>query len=126
MSMEWRRCNACGNVFQGNRCPECGSSDAEVVTPLRIYLTGTNGFKASVHKSMVIGRDWCRVFEGYKYVSPEQFELIKSEEGWKIRGKEGAVHPTLHNGIDITSREASLKEGDKIQVGEMVLRVSLS
>jgi serine/threonine-protein kinase len=90
--------------------------------PERIYLVGVNGFKASVHKSMIIGRDWCRVFEGYKYVSPEQFRVLRTDSNWEIEGLE-AVNPTYLNGADITGRRSPLQDGDVITIGKCKLKV---
>lgn len=49
--------------------------------PVRIELvSGESSVTPSIHKTTLVGRDWCRIFTSYKYVSPEQFEVQKVSE----------------------------------------------
>ncbi len=82
-------------------------------------------YPVSVHKTMILGRDNFRAYgEGYKYLSQQQFEIIKTAAGWKIKGLK-ATNPTIYNGTDCTDREIDIADNASIKIGNFEITIKL-
>jgi serine/threonine-protein kinase len=92
--------------------------------PVRIefHYSGVS-YPVSAHKTMRLGRDNFRSYgEGYKYLEREQFEVIKTDSGWKIKGLP-TTNPTLLNGIDCTGKEVDITDGSKLKIGNFEVQI---
>ncbi len=120
------KCKACNRIVEENVeiCPDCGSRDIVRLFFRIVFNHPKVGHPFSAHKTMIIGRDQFRNYgEVYKYVSPEQFQLMLNDSGWEIRGLPSAVNPTFLNGEDITDKTVKVKEGDIIKIGNFELTI---
>jgi serine/threonine protein kinase len=96
------------------------------VFPGKVQFSSSESWiRPVVHKTEVIGREWCRIFPSYVYVSKEQFEIIKGPKSWKIRGLPGVKNETFLNGEKITGVEKDLKSGDEVFIGNKETRKGL-
>ena len=108
--MRYFNCSVCTGQFEVDgtedpvKCLSCGHEGkvGEHFTELpsmRIVFVDKAEKQVYIHKSEIVGRDTFRLFEDYKYVSNEQFKLIKDDEkGWSIEGIENTTNPTFING----------------------------
>lgn len=57
----------------------------------------------------------------------KQFDILKSDEGWKLVAASGTTNKTLYNGKALLdNEEVLLKESDKIKIGPLELTVKFS
>ncbi len=125
--MSMFKCKACNRIIEEKveLCPDCGSRDIVRLFYRVVFNYPGVRFPFSAHKAMIMGRDKFRNYgEGYKYVSPEQFQLILNDMDWEIKGLRSAVNPTLLNNEDITDKTVKLKDGDIIKIGNFELTIS--
>jgi phage FluMu protein Com len=123
--METFRCKACNKELKrgDTQCPECGSKDIMRIFIRIAFIEPSVEYPFSAHKGMKLGRDNFRLYKEYKYLEKEQFEVIKSNDGWKIKGLPGVTNPTFLNDMDITNQTVDLKDGDTIRVGKFEVKV---
>ncbi|MBP6059264.1 MAG: FHA domain-containing protein [Candidatus Saccharicenans sp.] len=120
------KCKACNRLVEEKVeiCPDCGSRDiVRLFFRIAFNYPGVK-FPFSAHKTMIVGRDQFRNYgDGYKCMSPEQFQLILSDGGWEIKGLSSAVNPTFLNGEDITDKTVKIKEGDIVKIGNLEITI---
>jgi len=80
-------------------------------------------YPVSAHKTMKLGRDNFRAYgDEYKYLEKEQFEVIKTDSGWKIKGLP-ATNPTFVDGLDCTGKEIDINDGSILKVGKFEVQI---
>ncbi len=89
---------------------------SKVPTRIRLDAEGIR-FPLRIHKTSIIGRDDFRVYgEFYKYVSGQQFIVIKDSEGFWLEGLE-TTNPTYINGKKLEKgQRVRLEEGSVIEI----------
>jgi len=95
-------------------------------TPVRVeFYHPAVRYPVSAHKTMILGRDNFRAYgEGFRYLSPQQFQIIKTDAGWKIKGL-AATNPTFYNGADCTDIEMDIADNASVKVGNFELKTKL-
>jgi len=104
--------------------PEVAETKPKI--PIRIeFHHALVQYPFSVHTSMTLGRDNFRAYsDGYKYLETNQFQIIKTDTGWKIKGLP-ATNPTIYKGQDCTGKEIDIEDNSIIKIGELELTLKL-
>lgn len=123
--MKYYKCIVCQETFQWGknndptRCLVCGSEGKVgeqliALAALRMVLKDETGRKVYFYKNKIVGRDDLRIFDNYKYVSKQQFKVVRDEQtGWTIEALESVVNPLYINKKRIEAGEICKLDSDK-------------
>jgi len=93
-------------------------------TPSKFYLI-MNNKKYLVIKNILITREICkRIFKNHKQIAPKQFEIIKKEDGWVVKGlKDSRFSRVFVDGKDATNKEIPIFDNSVIKVANIEFKV---
>jgi hypothetical protein len=80
----------------------------------------------TVHYDATLGREDFRSYGKrlYAFLQPRQFEIIRTDVGWSIRGFP-AKNRTTVDGKDVTDSQVALSQGVRIRAGGFEVEVAI-